>query len=140
MSEEFTLRKATFEDAETISGQRRALFEDMGITVPDEAITAFVDWVRPKLSKDEYLGWFVIRADGEVVAGAGLWLFEWPPTPRDIATLRAYVLNVFVEANYRHQGLARRLMDAVLAYWPDGCCACLLRGTAYSCDRAPCQQ
>jgi ribosomal protein S18 acetylase RimI-like enzyme len=88
----------------------------MGMTVTDESVTTFIEWVKPKLSNGDYLGWFVTRPDGEVAAGAGVWHIEWPPTPQDIATTRAYVLNVFVEPNYRQQGHARRLMDAILAY------------------------
>lgn len=116
MSEAYTMRMATIEDAEIITGHRRAMFEDMNMTWTDITTVAFVDWVKEKLAKGDYLGWFITREDGEVVAGAGLWLIEWPPTPIDVSTTRGYVLNVFVEAEYRHQGLARRLMTTILDY------------------------
>jgi GNAT superfamily N-acetyltransferase len=116
MNEGYTTRMATIEDAETITGHRRVMFEDMNMTVPDMAMTVFVDWVREKLANGDYLGWFITREDGEVIAGAGLWLIEWPPTPIDVSTTRGYVLNVFVEAEYRHQGLAKRLMETILAH------------------------
>jgi GNAT superfamily N-acetyltransferase len=116
MSEIYMTRMATVEDAEIITGHRRAMFEDMRMNVPDLAMKVFNEWVKEKLIRGDYLGWFITREDGKVVAGAGLWLIEWPPTPIDADTVRGYVLNVFVEPDYRHQGLARRLMDVVLAY------------------------
>lgn len=116
MRETLTLRMAVLEDAEIIARHRRAMFEDMGMDVPDMAITVFIDWVQGKLVNDDYLGWFLTDDNGKVVAGAGLWLIEWPPTPMDISTTRGYVLNVYVEPDYRHQGLARRLMETILSY------------------------
>ncbi len=116
MSEIYTTRMAAVEDADIIAQQRRAMFEDMGMTVADESVTLFNAWVRGKMTKGDYLGWFITLPDGDVIAGAGLWLIEWPPTPMDVATTRGYILNMFVHPDYRHQGLARRLMDTILAY------------------------
>jgi ribosomal protein S18 acetylase RimI-like enzyme len=48
---------------------------------------------------------------GTVVAGIGLMLIDWPPHPaHPLQDQRGYVLNVFVEPDYRHRGLARELM------------------------------
>src|SRR5215213_4708184 len=103
MSEIYLTRLASVEDAEIITGHRLAMFEDMGVTLPDNSMPVFLEWVKEKLAKGDYLGWFITCEDGTVVAGAGLWLIEWPPSSVDISTRRAYVLNVFVEAEHRQQ-------------------------------------
>jgi ribosomal protein S18 acetylase RimI-like enzyme len=55
--------------------------------------------------------------DGDkVVAGAGLLLLDWPPHPLDPhSTQRGYLLNVYVEAEYRRRKLASHLIECVLA-------------------------
>lgn len=94
------------------------MFEDMGISarVPfDEAIPAFERWVGPLIESGEYLAWLA-EDEGRVVAGAGLWLIAWPPTPQSLATTRGYVLNVYTLAEARGRGLARRLTETILAH------------------------
>ena len=58
----------------------------------------------------------MIEADGEPVAGLGMMVLDWPPHlyhPAD--SRRAYVLNVFVEPEYRGKGLASELMREAVA-------------------------
>jgi len=116
MPNTFTLRIAHVGDAEIIAEHRRAMFVDMGMEVPANSVSLFIEWVRPRLIDKTYLGWFLTLADGQVIAGAGLWLIEWPPTPIDLSITRGYLLNVFVQPDYRRQGLAHQLMDVVLDY------------------------
>lgn len=116
MDTDFALRRATVDDAELISQQRHAMFTDMGHIGIEAATEKFTEWVRPKLANGDYLGWFVTRSNGEIVAGAGLWLIEWPPTPLDLHTRRGYILNVFVREEVRRHGLARWLVTTILDY------------------------
>jgi GNAT superfamily N-acetyltransferase len=110
------IRLATVDDVPVICAQRRAMFEDMGIRprVPhDQSIPAFAAWVTPRIASGEYLGFLTERA-GQVLAGAGLWLMPWPPTPHGIAQRRGYVLNVYTSPAARGRGLARGLMESTL--------------------------
>ena len=92
------------------------MFVAMGHTTVDlESMTRnFEAWVARKLAEGTYLGW--ITFDGESpVASVGLLLLDWPPIPFDPAgVLRGYLLNVFVEAEYRRRGLARSLLQISL--------------------------
>ena len=118
----FALRLATADDLPLIVIQRRAMFEDMGIrdrAALDEMNVAFADWMKGRIESGEYRGWFVTDNQGRVLAGAGLWLQESLPSHRDPSTQRAYVMNVYTGPDYRRQGHARRLMDAVMAYVRD---------------------
>lgn len=112
-----TLRPATVEDAALIAHHRRAMFADMGNTDTTRLAlmeAKFTAWVREKLTRGEYLGWFVMEAGEEVVAGAGLWLMDWPPHIIGASARRGNILNVYTHPNYRRRGLARRLMNTIL--------------------------
>src|SRR5579862_2762306 len=111
-------RTATIADAALISAHRRAMFEAMGGIekgVLDKMTRSCEPWIVRMIGQDKYAGW-IIR-DGELpVASAGLLILDWPPHPLDpAAENRAYLLNVFVEPDYRKRGLARELVAICIA-------------------------
>jgi ribosomal protein S18 acetylase RimI-like enzyme len=115
----YLVRRATPADALVITAQRRAMFEDMGhadATRLDAMDTAFEPWVAERLRAGSYIGWLMDDGAGKVVAGAGLWVMDWPPHQLGQAPRRGNILNVYVAPEHRRRGLARRLMDDVLAY------------------------
>jgi len=70
--------------------------------------TKFLPWVRDKMMAGEYLAWFAVTANDAVVAGAGLWLMDWPSHLIGSSPRRGNILNVFTEPEFRRQGMARR--------------------------------
>ncbi len=119
MSENYTVRRATVDDIDLISRQRIAMFHDMGFK-DDDALdrmdNTFSMWLTNKITVGLYQGWFMMTDDGEVAAGAGLWLNEWIPHPYDARTIRGYILNVYTAPAHRRRGLARRLVEQILDY------------------------
>lgn len=114
----FTIRLGCVDDAALIVRHRHAMFSDMGYRDAawlEEMAMAFLPWVQRKIETGEYLAWFAVAPDGSVAAGAGLWLQEWMPTRVGRDGLRGYIINVYTEAPYRRLGLARRLMEIILA-------------------------
>ena len=112
-----SLRPITPRDLDIVCHHRDAMFEDMAVDprVRDEMREGFRDWVTPRLADGRYFG-FLLEDAGAVVAGVGLFLLDWPPHPwHPAGQVRGYVTNVFVEAAYRGQGLARQLMAAAEA-------------------------
>ncbi len=111
-------RIATDADAPLISAHRRAMFVDMGSAMPstlDEMTRSFEPWVARKIAEGKYIGW-ITEDDSRPVAGAGLLVLDWPPHPFDPAgEHRGYLLNVFVEPEYRGRGLAHALVERCLA-------------------------
>lgn len=107
-----TTRRATVEDAELITRHRVAMFADAG-SAPDAVLAKmarhFEPWVRRMIADDKYAGW--ITSDGErAVASAGLLVLDWAPHFLDPeCEKRGYILNVFVEPEYRGRGLAKTL-------------------------------
>ena len=112
----FETRLATADDAELIAEQRCKMFIDAGQA--DEALMTrmfakFVPWARPKLADGSYVGWLVSK-DGVVVAGAGMLLMDFPPHWMDTEPVRAYLLNFYVDPEFRGQGLAYGLLKTAV--------------------------
>jgi ribosomal protein S18 acetylase RimI-like enzyme len=111
-------RAATVADAFLIARHRRAMFHAMGCATPgvlDEMTRSFEPWLVPRLAGGRYLGW--ITCDGlQPIASIGLLFLDWPPhTLHPVAAERGYILNLFVEPEFRRRGLARALVELCLA-------------------------
>lgn len=108
----FRIRIATEGDAELIAEHRRLMFTEMGDGDQEKLqamVSRFVPWVKERLKDGRYLGWLVLEED-RIVAGAGMWLMDFPPHWRDPEPLRAYLLNFYVMPEARGQGLASQLL------------------------------
>lgn len=116
---EVTLRMATAANADldALVHQRRRMFEDMGVgddAGREQMSAIFREWAREHIHAGDYLAWVACVGD-DIMGGAGLLLLEWPAAPDGDASPRGYIYNVYVEAAYRRRGIARRLVEAVLA-------------------------
>jgi ribosomal protein S18 acetylase RimI-like enzyme len=112
----YNIRPASKEDAAIIAVQRRRMFLEMG--KPDDVnmqamLTSFLPWVRDAITNGTYLGMLATNVH-QATAGAGMLLLEAAPTYGDTSTTRAYIFNVYTELEFRRQGLARQLIQALL--------------------------
>ena len=107
-------RRATIADAELITRHRKAMFADMRDapgSILEEMGQRFEPWVRRMLASDKYAGWVISDGDRDI-ASAGLLVLDWAPHFLDpTGEQRAYILNVFVDPEYRRRGLAQALMS-----------------------------
>ena len=112
------IRTSTLADLESHVDHRVAMFRDMDMG-DEEGRTrmggAFRERLRTWMIQGEARGW-VAEADGEVVAGALVFLKESLPVPHLESCVRAYLANVFVVPAWRSKGLARSLTEAVLDF------------------------
>jgi GNAT superfamily N-acetyltransferase len=111
-------RTAVLEDVGLIAAHRKAMFAAIGGTQESVLETLrqnCVPWLERMMVDGKYFGW--ITFDGEwPVASAGLMLMDWPPGPFDpVGEIRGYILNVFVEPEYRGRGLAMVVVEACMA-------------------------
>jgi len=111
-------RPARLADAALIASHRRAMFASMGgfdESILDAVRHASEPWTARLMEEGKYLGW-ITAYEGGPIASAGMLILDWPPHPLDpTGGARAYLLNVFVEPEYRRRGLARALLDICVA-------------------------
>ncbi|MGA7343791.1 MAG: GNAT family N-acetyltransferase [Terracidiphilus sp.] len=111
-------RAATLADAALMASHRKAMFAAMGAA--GEAVLEIMrrnsePWVKRMILEGKYAGWITIDSN-RPAASAGLLILDWPPHPLDpTGEQRGYLLNVFVEPDYRRRGLARELVRLCLA-------------------------
>jgi ribosomal protein S18 acetylase RimI-like enzyme len=111
-------RRAVPEDAALIAAHRKAMFLAMGGhegQVLEIMRQSCEPWVRRMIQSERYFGW-IVTDDETPVASAGLMLMDWPPHPLDpTGETRGYLLNVFVDPDYRRRGVARELVEACMS-------------------------
>lgn len=115
---QYQIRSATLADVPLLCQQRRQMFEDMGHTDTErlhDMSVQFADWLRYRMSHGSYFAW-LIEAGDAIVAGAGLWLIDWPPHVLDPIGPRAYILNIYTDQQHRRRGLARQLTEQCLTF------------------------
>jgi GNAT superfamily N-acetyltransferase len=97
-----------------ICRHRREMFREASLA--DAHLTAmaapFRRWLSARLMEGTYFG-FVTEDAGRPIGAVGLMAIDWPPHPsHPTQDKRGYVLNLFVEPEYRARGVGRRLMEA----------------------------
>ncbi len=119
MPDTIGIREAGPDDLSIILHHRKAMFQDMGYTDEDELeamSTSSAHWLIPALAEGRYRGWLAELPGGEIVAGGGLLIAPWLGHPRDPRPMKGEICNVYTEPSYRRRGLARRLMEVMIAW------------------------
>ena len=118
----YRIRIATVADAPVIARHRIAMFRAMGGgRLPDERdadplAVASLEYLIEALPSGLYRGWLAEGDDG-VVGGGGIIVQRGVPRPENVhGDEEAYLLNVYVDPPHRRRGLARLLMDEMLAW------------------------
>jgi GNAT superfamily N-acetyltransferase len=130
MSTPYTLRLATVDDIPALVNHRRRMFEDMyadKAVVRDRAAyeamdTAYADILRYEIPAGSTRAW-VIDDSGTIAASGALKFTDWLPRPDGQRRGLVYVHSVYTTLEFRRQGLARRILQAMIGYcrengWP----------------------
>ena len=130
MTGTLTLRLAVADDIPVLVSHRRRMFEDMdalkGVTrdrAGFEAMdAAYAVILRDELPVGSTRVW-VIEDGGQIAASGALKFTDWLPRPDGQRRGLVYVHSVYTVPEYRRQGLARRILQAMIAYcrengWP----------------------
>src|SRR5207245_10797903 len=72
-------------------------------------------WLRTHLADGSFLASAAEDA-GAVVSASGLTVLDRPPYPGNAAGLDGYVTNMYTLPAYRRRGLARQLLDVLIAH------------------------
>jgi len=116
MSLNVLIRQATPDDVPELLRHRRGMYEDMGNN-DAETLSAMVSTCKPyltaALANGTLHGWLAC-AEEKVVAGGVVLVSPWPSHPYDGQCRRATILNMYTDPPFRRQGIARRLMQAMI--------------------------
>jgi GNAT superfamily N-acetyltransferase len=113
------LRPAVTDDIPHLLHHRRSMYESMGHSDPfllDEVLRVSEIYFRDAIPRGRYRGWVAETEEGRVVGGGGVVINDWPAHPRESMPLRVWILNMYVEPEFRRGGIARRLVEAMLAW------------------------
>jgi GNAT superfamily N-acetyltransferase len=113
----YTIRPATLTDLSILIHHRNSMWRDMGrdpklLAIMEPAAREYFNAAVPNGS---YRGWLA-ESDGHVVGGAGVVISPWPGNPGFLLAKRAMILNMYVERDYRRRGIARALMETIIAW------------------------
>ena len=113
---EIRCRTATVADIEALAELRWQMATEYheGNVTREDYIAAFCESVRDELAQGRYRAWLA-EADGQPVACTVLIWWPMPPNIEDLHRRRGYVSSVYTHPNYRRLGLARRLMEMLMA-------------------------
>lgn len=126
MTDDIRVRLATAADAPVLARHRAEMFRDMEKLRDDQygtLLSAAEREIAAWLATGEYVSW-VASPSGrprEIVAGAGVQIRKLLPRPLPGGEAirlgpEAIVLNVFTERAWRRRGVARRLMEEIIAW------------------------
>lgn len=119
MEDEFRIRKATRGDVAEVVRQRRLLFEDVGfgdlaaIPAMEEAMRRYLEVA---LENASFHAWLASTPAGAAIGGGAVVIHSHPPSTKEVYPRRAQILNVYTDPAHRRRGVARRLMEAMLAW------------------------
>jgi GNAT superfamily N-acetyltransferase len=112
------IREATAPDIPEILRQRRRMYEDMGYTDSaslDSMASLSSVYLKTAMADGSFRAWLAADAN-RVVAGGAVVSSPWPAHPYDLECRRATILNVYTDPEYRRRGIARKLMQAIIAW------------------------
>ncbi|MEP6621611.1 MAG: GNAT family N-acetyltransferase [bacterium] len=125
MSSPVVLRLAAVSDAPLLAEHRVAMFREMGAVQPHLEASlreASVAYFVAAIPTGEYVGWIALAPDSLTpVAGAGVQFRSLLPRPalsgdRLLLGKEAQVLNVYTDVSWRRRGVARYLVDTIIAW------------------------
>jgi GNAT superfamily N-acetyltransferase len=105
------IRLATLDDIEALVSLRMQLLEANDASF-DGGLRA---WLRTHLADGSFLAWIAEDA-GAVVSASGLTVLDRPPYPGHATGLDGCVTNMYTLPAYRRRGLARQLLEVLIAH------------------------
>ena len=113
-----TIREGTVADIPEIARQRRRMCEDMNYS-DDRTLSKMTvltaDYLRKAIPDGSFRSWLACD-DGRVVAGGAVVISPWPSHAYDLQCRRVMILNVYTEPDYRRRGVARQVMETIIAW------------------------
>lgn len=118
----YTIHPATPKDIPALVKHRRQMFEEInllrGQPAPTDGLDAMDKAYAPHLQQhlaDGSLKAWVVEFDGQAVASGAVAFQLLPPAPWNLTECVAYVHSIYTAPEHRRKGLARQVMEALIA-------------------------
>ncbi len=112
------IRAATTSDIPEILRQRRAMYEAMeyrDAPALAQMVSLSADYLTKALPDGSFRAWLA-TIENRAVAGGAVLISPWPAHPYDQQCRRATILNVYTDPAYRRRGIARAIMQKMIAW------------------------
>jgi len=116
---EITFRQAVLADLPGLVRLRRMMFESMGESDQgrlDAGDAAAGTYFAEAIPSGEFHGWVAVAPDGRMVSSGGAVIDRHPPGPGNLSGQIAYIMNIVTVPENRRQGIARQMMQVILAW------------------------
>ncbi len=116
---EVKIRPAKLSDIAALIRHRRMMWWELGRrdeTALDLMELAANEYFRAAVADGSYLGFLAEDSSGAVVGGGGIVVSPWPGVLNQRQPRRATILNMYVDRKHRRKGVARALMEAMIAW------------------------
>jgi GNAT superfamily N-acetyltransferase len=119
----FRLRQAAREDIPILATHHRLMFEeilderggDRDSARLEEVAESYARKLKTQLLDGSCTVW-VVEKGQKIVASGGVTIITTVPVPSDPSSQIAYIHSLYTDGPYRKQGLAYRIVKAVLSY------------------------
>lgn len=130
---QWIIREATSSDVPVLVRHRRLMWWDMGqrgLLALDRMEKAATEYFLEAVPQGSYRGFLAVDSSGKVLGGGGIVISPWPGLLGQLQPNRAMILNLYVEREYRRQGIANALMNKMIAWCrEDGFCSVALHAS-----------
>jgi GNAT superfamily N-acetyltransferase len=112
------IREASPNDIPEILRQRRRMYEDMhyhDAIALDSMASLSSAYLKTAMADGSFRAWLAADRD-RIVAGGAVVISPWPAHPYDLQCRRVTILNVYTDPEYRRRGIARQLMQTMIAW------------------------
>jgi GNAT superfamily N-acetyltransferase len=116
--ENILIREASISDIPEILLQRRKMYEDIHHSesaILDVVVSLSSAYLKTAMAEGSFRAWLAADAN-LVVAGGAVIISPWPAHPYDLECRRATILNVYTYPEHRRRGIARKLMQTIIAW------------------------
>jgi GNAT superfamily N-acetyltransferase len=119
MPAEISIRPATVADIPMLIYHRRMMWWDMGrqntAALAQMEVAAQI-YFASAVPDGSYRGFLAVTNDDKIAGGGGVVVSPWPGSFDQELPRRAMILNMYVEKSHRRLGIARALMEEMIAW------------------------
>lgn len=113
-----SVRNASASDISEILRQRRRMYEDMDykdVNALAEMIKLSSEYLEKAILDGSFHAWLAC-IDHKPIGGGAVIISPWLAHPYDLDCRRATILNVYTDPEYRRRGIARQLIETMIAW------------------------